>query len=443
MRYSTAFEIGDYRPSDVKVKINGNQLVFKEKSAGETLIKVITLPEFVNPHTVELYLNDGSLFIEAPVMFDRLRMNYLNNVSSSSNETSSSSTTNTSNTITENSQRDDFYNMASALLKGFESKPALEDAPTSFAITETRINQNQPSAEITYKFNVKAESQQEDDSCCLVRRPCPPPCLPYIPCSPPPTPPVLCLPAPPPLPVCPPKPTMPCCTCNRTTTMALVPLGLSKSTFSIKEIQFDNLYENSRCSSSNSSSNTMTAATTATTATATTTGTATTSTTCNTPVSYMSRVNRTITSYSTAPTITTTRNSFSEASTSFTTPPPPPPSVPIAYATRNSFVEQSKSIKSSSSTTKTTTTGASAGAAAQTSTIINTTTVKTQPPSQPQPQPQSPSPITKVSDITYKFKLKEFRSQDIQVTFTENLKMKIHAIRQTPDARGFGNNFCN
>jgi hypothetical protein len=417
MRYSTAFEIGDYKPSDVKVKINGNQLIFKEKSAGETLIKVITLPEFVNPHTVELYLNDGSLYIEAPVMLDRLRMNYLNNVSgnSSSNEISSAS----SNTITENSNRDDFYNMASALLKGFESKPALEDAPTSFAITETRINQNQPSAEITYKFNVKAESQQEDNSCCLVRKPCPPPCLPFVPCAPP----VLCLPAPP-LPVCPvkpapppppPPPPMPCCTCNRTTTMALVPLGLSKSTFSIKEIQFDNLYESSRCSSSNSNSATATATATATT----------TSTTCNTPMSYLSRVNRTITSYSTAPTIT--RNSFSEASTSFATPPPLPPQ--IAY-TRNSFVEQSKTTKTST----TTTTGA--GATAQTSTVVNTTTINTPPQTQPQ------QPPTKISDITYKFKLKEFRSQDIQVTFTENIKMKIHAVRQTPDARGFGNNFC-
>ena len=209
MRYSTAFEIGtsrngfrlgwlfwfnvfcifklgDYKPSDVQVKINNNQLIFKEKSAGETLIKVITLPEFVEPRTVELYLNDGSLYIEAPVMLDRLRVNYLNinNISNSENINANVNTNRTVSTI-ENSSRDDFYNMASALLKGFESKQAVDDAPTSFSLTETITNQNNsPAAEITYKFNVKAESSQDSESCLVRKKPCPPPCPPPPSCVP-------------------------------------------------------------------------------------------------------------------------------------------------------------------------------------------------------------------------------------------------------------------
>ncbi|CAF1184443.1 unnamed protein product [Rotaria magnacalcarata] len=80
-KYKIQFDIGEFRPEELNVKIDGRMLIVK----GDRQVKVgnateskqfnreLTLPEFVDIRTLQSYLSeDGQLTMEAPVLMDRV-----------------------------------------------------------------------------------------------------------------------------------------------------------------------------------------------------------------------------------------------------------------------------------------------------------------------------------------------------------------------------------
>jgi HSP20 family molecular chaperone IbpA len=80
-KYKIQFDIGEFRPEELNVKVEGRMLIVK----GDRQIKVgnateskqfnreLTLPEFVDIKTLQSYLSDdGLLTMEAPVLLDRV-----------------------------------------------------------------------------------------------------------------------------------------------------------------------------------------------------------------------------------------------------------------------------------------------------------------------------------------------------------------------------------
>jgi HSP20 family molecular chaperone IbpA len=101
-KYKMVFEIGDFKPNEIKVKTEGRQLIIngdREQIAGSAMEskqfnKEITLPDFIEPTSVVSFLSDGVLTLEAPVIVDRLGLTSgssgLNNNSNISSSSSSS-----------------------------------------------------------------------------------------------------------------------------------------------------------------------------------------------------------------------------------------------------------------------------------------------------------------------------------------------------------------
>ncbi|CAF1027250.1 unnamed protein product [Didymodactylos carnosus] len=80
-KYKIQFDIGEFRPEELNVKVEGRLLIVK----GDRQVKVgnateskqfnreLTLPEFVDIQTLQSYLSpDGKLTLEAPVIMDRV-----------------------------------------------------------------------------------------------------------------------------------------------------------------------------------------------------------------------------------------------------------------------------------------------------------------------------------------------------------------------------------
>ncbi|CAF0793670.1 unnamed protein product [Adineta steineri] len=80
-KYKIQFDIGEFRPEELNVKVDGRMLVVK----GDRQVKVgnateskqfnreLTLPEFVDAKTLQSYLSDeGQLTMEAPILMDRV-----------------------------------------------------------------------------------------------------------------------------------------------------------------------------------------------------------------------------------------------------------------------------------------------------------------------------------------------------------------------------------
>ncbi|CAF2522454.1 unnamed protein product [Rotaria sp. Silwood2] len=80
-KYKIQFDIGEFRPEELNVKVDGRMLIVK----GDRQVKVgnateskqfnreLTLPEFVDVKTLQSYLSDdGQLTMEAPVLMDRV-----------------------------------------------------------------------------------------------------------------------------------------------------------------------------------------------------------------------------------------------------------------------------------------------------------------------------------------------------------------------------------
>ena len=85
---------GEFRPEELNVKVDGRMLMVK----GDRQVKVgnateskqfnreLTLPEFVDVHTLQSYLSDdGILTMEAPVLMDRVYNNSGSSAITSSN----------------------------------------------------------------------------------------------------------------------------------------------------------------------------------------------------------------------------------------------------------------------------------------------------------------------------------------------------------------------
>ena len=80
-KYKIQFDIGEFRPEELNVKVDGRMLIVK----GDRQVKVgnateskqfnreLTLPEFVDAKTLQSYLSEeGQLTMEAPVLMDRV-----------------------------------------------------------------------------------------------------------------------------------------------------------------------------------------------------------------------------------------------------------------------------------------------------------------------------------------------------------------------------------
>ncbi|CAF2522442.1 unnamed protein product [Rotaria sp. Silwood2] len=93
-KYKIQFEIGEFRPEELNVKVEGRMLIVK----GDRQMKVgnateskqfnreLTLPEFIDVKTLQSYLSDdGILTMEAPVILDRVYNNTGSSTLTSSN----------------------------------------------------------------------------------------------------------------------------------------------------------------------------------------------------------------------------------------------------------------------------------------------------------------------------------------------------------------------
>ncbi|CAF4511243.1 unnamed protein product, partial [Rotaria magnacalcarata] len=93
-KYKIQFEIGDFRPEELNVRVEGRTLIVKgdrQLKAGNAteskqFNRELTLPEFIDVKTLQSYLSDdGMLTMEAPVILDRFYNNSGSSALTSSN----------------------------------------------------------------------------------------------------------------------------------------------------------------------------------------------------------------------------------------------------------------------------------------------------------------------------------------------------------------------
>ncbi|CAF3322663.1 unnamed protein product [Rotaria socialis] len=93
-KYKIQFEIGEFRPEELNVKVEGRTLIVKgdrQLKAGNAteskqFNRELTLPEFIDVKTLQSYLSDdGMLTMEAPVILDRFYNNPGSSALTSSN----------------------------------------------------------------------------------------------------------------------------------------------------------------------------------------------------------------------------------------------------------------------------------------------------------------------------------------------------------------------
>ncbi|CAF0767013.1 unnamed protein product [Adineta ricciae] len=212
-KYKIQFDIGEFRPEELNVKVDGRMLIVK----GDRQVKVgnateskqfnreLTLPEFVDAKTLQSYLaEDGQLTMEAPVLMDRvyndagsaitfrqsspgrlvdttfhggrqpsslgIGANQSNSYSSSSSsfrQESSSSNTGGSNSFLRHSPLRDQYSSTSSTstLLGTNAGVNLPPPVTFSTITSrpefSNSDRNDGTKNVTYKFNL-SEFAPED-----------------------------------------------------------------------------------------------------------------------------------------------------------------------------------------------------------------------------------------------------------------------------------------
>ncbi|CAF1598418.1 unnamed protein product [Adineta ricciae] len=83
-KYKIQFDVGEFRPEELNVRVEGRMLVVKgdrqirigNATESKQFNRELTIPEFVDAKNLQSYLtDDGQLFLEAPVLLDRVYSN--------------------------------------------------------------------------------------------------------------------------------------------------------------------------------------------------------------------------------------------------------------------------------------------------------------------------------------------------------------------------------
>jgi HSP20 family molecular chaperone IbpA len=162
-KFKVTFDIGDFKPSEIQVKTDGRQLIVKgdrEVNAGtatesKQFNREITLPEFVEPTSVQSFLSEGVLTVEAPIQMDRLAY------SSSQPITTQSSSVSTSSSGMRNSPLRDTQSPGRSILRNAaqqQQQPLVPQPPATQLFSNYEAQSQSP---VVYKFNM-AEFKPED-----------------------------------------------------------------------------------------------------------------------------------------------------------------------------------------------------------------------------------------------------------------------------------------
>ncbi|CAF0886954.1 unnamed protein product [Brachionus calyciflorus] len=145
-KYKITFDVGDFKPNEIQVRTEGRSLVVKGDrevvagSSSETkqFNRELTLPDFVEPTSVQSFLSDGVLTVEAPVQMDRL--GYSNN----------QAITSSSSSMSRQSPFRDTHSPSRVILSARNQNQSNQSS--------TVVQSTQP---VTYKFNM-SEFRPED-----------------------------------------------------------------------------------------------------------------------------------------------------------------------------------------------------------------------------------------------------------------------------------------
>jgi HSP20 family molecular chaperone IbpA len=143
-KFKITFDIGDFKPNEIQVKTDGRQLIVKGErevvagtaSESKQFNREISLPDFVEPRTVQSFLSDGVLTVEAPVILDRLSLG---------------GAPTTHSTVSTSSSSVSSKNPSAAA-------PIAHSTASASAAPQLRSNLNEP---VLYKFNM-SEFRPED-----------------------------------------------------------------------------------------------------------------------------------------------------------------------------------------------------------------------------------------------------------------------------------------
>ena len=158
-KFKITFDIGDFKPNEISVKTDGRQLIVKgdrEVNVGSTVEsktfnREITLPDFVEPTSVQSFLSEGVLTVEAPIQLERLSYGGGAPVSAAAAAPVSGTSTSSSSTVRHSPHRD-------TTLRNNTTTTAAAASPSNSAYTTYSDNNGGP---VVYKFNM-AEFRPED-----------------------------------------------------------------------------------------------------------------------------------------------------------------------------------------------------------------------------------------------------------------------------------------